>query len=89
MLPRSDPKSSMRLLCLIVLRFNDTLTLVGHFVSSPSEREKRDKKKDSKGDERERQGGDSKEDERERQGRKRNRRNKNISIYSYLLHVQG
>ena len=34
---------------LIVLGFNDTSTLVGHFVSSPREREKRD----SKGDERE------------------------------------
>ena len=29
---------------LIVLEFNDTSTLVGHFVSSPREREKRDKK---------------------------------------------
>ena len=35
---------------LIVLGFNDMSTLVGHFVSSPREREKRD----SKGDERER-----------------------------------
>ena len=33
---------------LIVLGFNDTSTLVGHFVSSPREREKRD----SRGDER-------------------------------------
>ena len=42
---------------LIVLRlgFNDTSTLVGHFVPSPSEREKRDRK-DSIGDEREGQG---------------------------------
>ena len=32
--------------------FNDTSTLVGHFVSSPREREKRDRK-DSRGDERE------------------------------------
>ena len=28
---------------LIVLGFNDTSTLVGHFVSSPREREKREK----------------------------------------------
>ena len=35
-------------------------TLVGHFVSSPREREKRDRR-------------DSKRDEREGQGRKRNR----------------
>ena len=28
----------------IVLRFNDTSTLVGHFVSSPREREKRDRR---------------------------------------------
>ena len=33
---------------LIVLGFNDTSSLVGHFVSSPREREKRD----SRGDER-------------------------------------
>ena len=42
---------------LIVLGFNDTSTLVGHFVSSPREREKRD----------------SRRNEREGQGRKRNR----------------
>ena len=42
---------------LTVLGFNDTSTLVGHFVSSPREREKRD----------------SRVDERERQGRKRNK----------------
>ena len=37
---------------LIVLGFNDTPTLVGHFVSSPREREKRDRR-DSRRDERE------------------------------------
>ena len=45
---------------VIVLGFNDTSTLVGHFVSSPREREKRDRR-------------DSRGDEREGQGRKRNR----------------
>ena len=35
--------------------FNDTPTLVGHFVSSPREREKRDRR-DSRGDLREGQG---------------------------------
>ena len=35
----------------LLIGFNDTSTLVGHFVSSPREREKRDR--DSKGDERE------------------------------------
>ena len=45
---------------LIVLGFNDTPTLVGHFVSSPSEREKRDRR-------------DSRGDLREGQGRKKNR----------------
>ena len=58
---------------LIVLGFNDTSTLVGHFVSSLREREKRDRR-------------DSRRDEREEQGRKRhrnesekkNRRNKTI-----------
>ena len=44
----------------IVLGFNNTSTRVGHFVSSPGEREKRDR-------------GDSRGDEREGQGRKRNR----------------
>ena len=37
---------------LIVLGFNDTSTMVGHFVSSPREREKRDRR-DSRGDEKE------------------------------------
>ena len=37
---------------LIELGFNDTSTLVGHFVSSPREREKRDRR-DSRRDERE------------------------------------
>ena len=32
-----------------MLGFNDTSTLVGHFVSSPIEREKRDRR-DSRGD---------------------------------------
>ena len=44
-----------------MLGFNDTSTLVGHFVSSPREREKR-YRRDSRGD-----------DEREGQERKRNR----------------
>ena len=38
-----------------MLEFNDTSNLVGHFVSSPREREKRDRR-DSGGDEREGQG---------------------------------
>ena len=36
----------------IVLGFNDTSTLEGHFVSSPREREKRDRR-ESRGDKRE------------------------------------
>ena len=40
---------------LIVLGFNDTPTLVGHFVSSSREREKKDRR-DSSGDERDGQG---------------------------------
>ena len=40
------------LIDLIELGFNDTSTLVGHFVSSPREREKRDRR-DSRRDERE------------------------------------
>ena len=46
-----------------MLGFNDTATLEGHFVSSPREREKRDRR-------------ESKGDERDRQGRKRNRNEK-------------
>ena len=45
---------------LTVLGFNDTSTLVGHFVSSPREREERYRR-------------DSRRDEREGQGRKRTR----------------
>ena len=64
---------------LIVLGFNDTSTLVGHFVSSPREREKREKR-DSR-------------DEREGQGRKRNMNEseeteeiiKTFPLYPYLL----
>ena len=64
---------------LIVLGFNDTSTLVGHFVSSPRDREKRVRK-------------DSRGDEREGQGRKRNRNEseeaeeiKTVPLYPYLL----
>ena len=64
---------------LIVLGFNDTSTLVGHFVLSPREREKRDRR-------------DSRGDERDGQGRKRNRNEseeteeiKTVPLYSYLL----
>ena len=63
----------------IVLGFNDMSTLVGHFVSSPREREKRDRRY-------------SRRDEREEQGRKRNRNEseeteevKTLSLYPYLL----
>ena len=38
-----------------MLGFNDTSTLVGHFVSAPREREKRDRRA-RRGDEREGQG---------------------------------
>ena len=38
--------------CLFVLGFNDTSTLMGHSVSFPREKEKRDRR-DSRGDERE------------------------------------
>ena len=64
---------------LIVLGFNDTSTLEGHFVSSPREREKRDRR-------------ESRGDEREGQGRKRNRNEseeteeiKTFSLYPYPL----
>ena len=64
---------------LIELGLNDTSTLVGHFVSSPREREKRD-------------GRDSREDESEGQRRKRNKNEseeteeiKIFPLFSYLL----
>ena len=67
------------ILLLIVLGFNDMSTLVGHFVSSPREREKSDRR-------------DSRRDEREEQGRKRNRNEseeteeiKTFPLYPYLL----
>ena len=49
---------------LIVLWLNDMLTLVGHFVLSPRERETRDRK-DNRGDEREGQGRKRKKKESE------------------------
>ena len=68
-------------LLLIVLGFNDTSTLEGHFVSSPREREKRDRR-------------ESRGDEREGQGRKRNRNEseeteeiKTFPLYPYPLHL--
>ena len=64
---------------LIVLGFNDMSTLVGHFVSSSREREKRDIR-------------DSRRDEREKQGRKRKRNESEeteeiitFPLYPYLL----
>ena len=65
-----------------MLGFNNTSTLVSHFVSSPREREKSDRR-------------DSRRDEREGQGRKRNRNEseeteeiKSFPIYPYLLQGQ-
>ena len=67
---------------LIVLGFNDTSTIVGHFVSSPREREKRYRR-------------DSRRDEREEHERKRNRNDseeteeiKTFPLYLYLLQGQ-
>ena len=62
---------------MIVLGFHDTSTVVGHFVSSPREREKR-YRRDSSGDEKEGQGRKRKMNESEE-----NRRNKNIPLYPY------
>ena len=68
-----------QILDLIVLGFNDTSTLEGHFVSSPRGREKRDRR-------------ESRVDEREGQGRKRNRNEseeteeiKTFPLYPYPL----
>ena len=64
---------------LIVFGFNNTSTLEGHFVSSPREREKRDRR-------------ESRGDEREGQGRKRNKKEseeteeiKTFPLYPYPL----
>ena len=64
---------------VIELGFNDTSTLVGHFVSSPRKREKRDRI-------------DSRGEGREGQGRKGNRNEseeteeiKTFPLYPYLL----
>ena len=46
-----------------MLGFNDTSTIEGHFVSSPREREKRDRR-ESRGDEREGQGRERDREER-------------------------
>ena len=76
-LQTNEPRQG--LLVLIVLGFNDTSTLEGHFVSSPREREKRDRR-------------ESRGDEREGQGRKRNRNEseeteeiKTFPLYPYPL----
>ena len=47
-----SPDNLLILIDLIELGFNNMSTLVGHFVSSPREREKRDRR-DSRRDERE------------------------------------
>ena len=67
---------------LVVLGFNDTSTLVGHFVSSSREREKIDRR-------------DSREDEREGYGRKREMKESEgteeittFPLYPYLLQGQ-
>ena len=67
---------------LIVLGFNDTSSIVGHFVPSLRERENRNRR-------------DSRGDEREGQGRKRNRNEsdeteeiKTFSLNPYLLQGQ-
>ena len=57
---------------LIELGFNDTSTLVGHFVSTPREREKKDRR-------------GSRGDEREGQGRKRNRNESEECVVTLLI----
>ena len=62
-----------------MLGFNDTSMLQGHFVLSPKEREKRDRR-DSRGDEREGQGIKTKMNESEETEDK-----KSFPLYPYLL----
>ena len=66
---------------LIVLEFNDTSTLVGHFVSSPRERENRDRK-----DSKEMKEWDRGEGEKWMKVKNKNRRSANIPLYPHLLH---
>ena len=63
----------LTLFWLIVLGFNDTSTLVGHFVSSSKEREKREER-DSRRDER-----NETEKKEEQEWKWRIKRNKTIS----------
>ena len=49
------PRAHGRRCILIVLGFNDTSTLMGHFVSSPREREKRDRRDSRRDEERDRE----------------------------------
>ena len=56
---------------LAELGFNDTSTLVGHFLLSPREREDRDRK-DSRGDERQGQGSKRNRNESEETGEIKN-----------------
>ena len=56
-----------------MLGFNDTSTLVGHFVSPPREREKRERR-------------DSRRDEREEQGKKRNRNESEETEETHVKH---
>ena len=67
------------LVCLFVFGFHDMSTLVGHFVSSPREREKRD----SRGDEREGQGRKRKMNESEEA-----EEIKTFPLYPFLLQRQ-
>ena len=59
-----------------MLGFNDTSTLEGHFVSSPREREKKDRR-------------ESRGDEREGQGRKRNRNESEEKRVLFVLRFYG
>ena len=58
-----------------MLGFNDTSTLVGYFVSSPIEKEKRDSRDEREGQERKRNRNESEETEEI----------KTVPLYSYLL----
>ena len=79
------PNPLLLFVCLsgfTVLWFNDVLTLVGHFVSSPREGEKRERK-DRSGDERKGRGRKRKRNESEE--REEKTKQNNIPFYPYLL----
>ena len=69
-----------------MLVFKDTSTLVGHFLSSPREREKRDRRDRRIGDERERQEKKKKKKKKKRTRMKVKKQNNILSLKDCFWH---